>query len=251
MRFRIFRGDRRSSGAIALNRALRAAGHRSLLNNRGQFFTSIPSDAVLINWGCSDSQVHTRMLNRPAAVAGAANKVATARLLEAAGVPAPRHTTQLEEAQQWDCRRIVVRHLVSASQGRGVEVVVRGTELPRAPLYVEYIPKMHEYRIHVAHGQVIDIQQKRKRREVPNEEVNYEIRNARHGWVFCRDSITPPPDSALEAAVDAVQAIGLDFGAVDLGYTVKEDRVAVYEVNTAPGLEGTTLERYISALVRG
>jgi len=246
MRFRIFRGDRRSSGALALARALRASGHRCLMNSRGRPWR-VPDDATVINWGRSDCPNTGRVWNPAEAVTVAADKLLTARLLH--GLPTPAWTDSKAEAEQWlaegTYRRVVARQLLRGSQGRGTYVCTRDTGLPDAPLYLEYVPKAREYRVHVVRGRVVDVQQKRKRREVPNEEVNYEIRNARYGWVFCREDVTPPPGAALEAALAAVRSLTLDFGAVDLGVTEKDNRVTIYEVNTAPGLEGTTLERYV------
>jgi D-alanine-D-alanine ligase-like ATP-grasp enzyme len=40
-----------------------------------------------------------------------------------------------------------------------------------------------------------------------------------------------------QAAIKAVSAVGLDFGAVDFG-TDKEGNVWLLEVNTSPGLQG-------------
>lgn len=50
-----------------------------------------------------------------------------------------------------------------------------------------------------------------------------------------------------DAAKGAVQALGLDFGAVDLG--VRPDgSLVVFEVNRAPGLEGKTLVKYVEKI---
>jgi glutathione synthase/RimK-type ligase-like ATP-grasp enzyme len=40
--------------------------------------------------------------------------------------------------------------------------------------------------------------------------------------------------------------LGLDFGAVDIGHRIIDNKVFVFEVNTAPGIEGTTLQRYVN-----
>jgi len=141
------------------------------------------------------------------------------------------------------------RHLLRASQGRGLRHVGRDGVLQRAPMYTRYVRKADEFRVHVFDGQVIDVQQKRKRRDVPNDDVNYQIRNARYGWVFCRDGVQAP-DSVLDAAIAAVAALGLDFGAVDIGYNRQRSMPYVFEVNTAPGLEGTTLDSYVMAFNR-
>lgn len=118
-----------------------------------------------------------------------------------------------------------------------------------APLYTRYVKKADEYRLHVFDGRVIDIQQKRKRKDIPNEEIDYQIRNTASGWVYCRDDVDCP-SSCSDIAIRAVAALGLDFGAVDIGYNRHTETPCVYEVNTAPGLEGTTLTRYQEALER-
>ena len=73
-------------------------------------------------------------------------------------------------------------------------------------------------------------------------ESNPLIKNLDNGWVFCRTGISLP-DDARNQAIAAVRSLGLDFGAVDVLYREREDKAFVLEVNTAPGLEGTTLER--------
>jgi len=117
----------------------------------------------------------------------------------------------------------------------------------RAPLYTKYVKKAEEYRVHVVRGEVIDVQMKRKRQEVPNEEVDYKVRNSANGWVYCRDGVTAP-ECVRSAAIGAVASCGLDFGAADVGFNRHKDQAYVFEVNTAPGLEGTTLDRYYEAL---
>jgi glutathione synthase/RimK-type ligase-like ATP-grasp enzyme len=194
------------------------------------------------------------VLNDPGYVEEAQCKLTTYRRLEQDGVAIPAYTDDPAVAADWLAegrfRRVLARSTTRGSQGVGIAVLDSDTQMmPRVPLYVEYVPKKHEYRIHVGRNrngqyEVLDVQQKRKRREVDNDDVNYQVRNGRHGWVFCRDDITPPSGEAMAQAIAALRSLGLDFGAVDLGVTEKDGRVAVYEVNTAPGLEGTTLEVY-------
>jgi D-alanine-D-alanine ligase-like ATP-grasp enzyme len=66
--------------------------------------------------------------------------------------------------------------------------------------------------------------------------------------VFCRENFSPV-DIVDNAALGAVSALGLDFGAVDVKCNRQGTRAAVLEVNTAPGLQGTTLRKYAEALM--
>jgi len=204
----------------------------------------------IINWGNTERRFEGEYINNPEAVATACNKLETARILGNFGVPQPDYTTDIEVSRVWweEDQIVVCRTLLRANSGRGITLASKEREVcvVRAPLYTKYIPKTTEYRIHVLGDQVIDAQEKRKRQEVPNEEVDYQVRNAAAGWVFCRDNVTVPA-CVSDAAIRSVSALDLDFGAVDVGFNARRDKCRVYEVNTAPGLEGTTLDNYYEA----
>lgn len=206
-------------------------------------------DRLVINWG--NSQPHPRvnterMLNNYAAVALAANKLHFFR--EFKGHPVvktPEFTTDLAEAsrQSFAGNTLYVRTVLTGHSGQGILVVGPNGVLPTAPLYTLKFPTKREYRVHVVNGSVIDVTQKKKRRDT---EVNMDIRNYAGGWVFARNDIEQPPEEALTMAIAGVTDLGLDFGACDV--LVSEDnRVVICEINTAPGIEGTTLEKYINA----
>ena len=238
-----------SKGALALRRELGIKALRVVRTT----FRPRPTD-VILNWGCSqdpyngDLMLH-QWINHPASVREAQNKLSTLHQLSAAGVPTLEFTTGRGVARVWlaDGSTIMVRHLLRASQGRGIEILSDPKQqIPEAPLYTRYFKGTHEYRIHVVGGQVVDKQEKRRRREHEGEILN-EIRNLANGWVFCHEDVNPP-ECVLDASIRAVAALGLDFGAVDIKCNKGGTRCAVMEVNTAPGLEGTTLERYAAAL---
>ena len=151
----------------------------------------------------------------------------------------------------YDGEMIVVRQLARGHGGRGIMLISGEDEIPDAPLYTVYKKKKAEYRIHVFNGQVIDVQQKRLRKPADDEEItaNHQMRNFDNGWVYCREDVLAP-DAVLDEAVKAVKVLGLDFGAVDIGWNEHYQTPYVYEVNTAPGLEGTTLEIYLNAFKR-
>lgn len=212
-------------------------------------FRPRPSD-VIINWGNGeppfDEERECVWYNHPNAVRFAQNKHSTLALLREHNVPHPDFTVHQPAAQDWldNGVPVVARRLLRASQARGLVLVQPGEELPAAPLYTRYVKKADEYRIHIGlmggNYNVIDIQQKRRR---SGAESDSQIRNAANGWVYCREGVAAPAE-AVEAACAAVRALGLDFGAVDLGWNRHHSRPCVYEVNTAPGLEGSTTRAY-------
>lgn len=253
-----------SGGARNLSAGLREKGHRAKrVRPDGNY--SPYRNHVIVNWGCSrrpawQHGIGIQWLNTWMSVAHASNKLDAFRLMQAAGVQVPDFTTNAEEANAWGSM-FFGRKVLQGHSGEGIIVfdpqypAGEGGHYPapdsgsdRCPLYVKYVKKEREYRIHVFNGRVIDIQQKRRRREVPDEQVNWQVRNYRNGFTYCRDAVDAPDNSVLDQAVRAIAALGLDFGAVDIIWNAHEARAYVLEVNTAPGLEGTTVQRYVEAI---
>ena len=56
--------------------------------------------------------------------------------------------------------------------------------------------------------------------------------------------IRDSPQQVLDQAKLAVKATGLDFGAVDIIWNNLQEKAYVLEINTAPGLEGQSVETY-------
>ena len=261
MRVRIASHNMGNGSRLLAEALSQRLGKRVLrLRREGGRYIPRPTD-MIINWGRGDgSQPNCRMLNRPENVRAAQDKLLTLQKLQANGVSVPEFTTDARVAHGWVQERPLsskevagfARTLLRASSARGIvpfyhatEYGPEGDEFPNAPLYTKYIKKSAEYRVHVVNGHVVDYAQKKARQ---GEEVNYQIRSHDNGWVFARENVTPPPD-VLDEALKAVMALGLDFGAVDVIYNQYHNQAYVLEVNTAPGLEGTTVERYADALV--
>jgi glutathione synthase/RimK-type ligase-like ATP-grasp enzyme len=210
----------------------------------------------IINWG--NSQTHQlagggpqMVVNPFDAVRSASNKLVTFQKLENQdGIRIPAFTADRTVAEGWlrDGIGVVCRTVLSGHSGAGIVLCMdQSVPLANAPLYVQYVKKQREYRVHVAFGKVIDVQQKRQRSDYDGE-TNFQVRNHHTGWVYCREDIVKP-DELEPMAVKTVARLGLDFGAVDIIWNEKRNECYVLEVNTAPGLEGTTVERYAQAFV--
>jgi len=232
---------RPTRGGAALSRAMNVRRIR----REGSRFVSRPSDVVL-NWGSSElpyQLMQARIINRPQAVALAVNKIRSFERFSAYGVPTVDWTTDQEVARGWlnDNGTVVCRGTVEGRAGSGISIVsgTDGDDLPDVPLYTRYAKKRDEYRVHVLQGRVIRVQHKRRRSGV--EHVDSQVRSGGNGWVFCQENVDIL-DCVAEASVKAVASLHLHYGAVDVGYNAYHDRAYVYEVNTAPGMEGTTLE---------
>lgn len=205
---------------------------------------------VVINWGSSAmpaAYAGCKVLNKPENVALAANKLRAFVAMSEAGVNVPVFTTSSDEvdtggregAVTW-----VVRHKLSGHSGQGIELLHAGDDVPQAPLYVKYVKKKDEWRVHVFGDDVVDVQRKARNRDVADEDVNWAVRNHGNGFIFARNEDRDVPEDVTAQSVAAVAALGLDFGAVDVIYNEREGKAYVLEVNTAPGLTGSTLDGY-------
>jgi len=226
----------------------------ALANNNAGRFARRPQQ--VINWGNSTYPllVGCTYINRPESIAKASNKLTAFQVMRDAGVEVPAFTTDKAEALNFlrGNKTVVERHKLTGHSGEGIRLVRNDNELQDAPLYVSYVPKNEEFRVHVMKGTVIHVQRKARRREVPAERVNWQVRNLAGGFIYEVNLTQPVSQFVLDQAVKAVNALGLDFGAVDVVQTIGQDirEAVVLEVNTACGVEGTTLERYVEALKR-
>ena len=203
------------------------------------------------NWSGTATSRDVTILNKPEAVKKASNKLMAFEVLDNAGVSIPQFTTDMRTARYWleDGHTIVERHTITGNSAEGVRVVNLDDEtvenfLTDAPLYTKFIPKSREFRVHVFRGEVIDYREKKKvRTENRPENFNKYISSHTMGWVFCKNNIKHI-DSVKSEAVKAVEALGLDFAAVDVMFY--EGEAYVLEANTAPGITGSTLGNYVN-----
>lgn len=242
-RIRVYPYKPGSASARALSQELGALRikHR---NSRYRYRTG----DVVINWGSTDhDQPFT--LNNSHAVELACDKLRCLRTLSEAGIPVPAFTITRNMARNWveEGHKLVCRTLTRANSGRGIVMAETPDQIVDAPLYTQYIKKQDEYRVHVFNGQVIDVQRKMRRRDVPDDEVNWQIRNHSNGFIFGREGVAIP-EYVHTRAIESIAALNLTFGAVDIIHNARQDEYYVLEVNTAPGLTGTTLTNYAEAI---
>lgn len=205
---------------------------------------------VILNWGSTNTSVGPgKWINRPDKVAIATNKLTAFQKFQDGNVRTVPWTTEQGVAQGWlaEGKTVVARTVLNGSEGRGIVIVKPGDILPQASLYTQYVKKIAEYRVHVMSGQVLDIQQKVKRSNEDNRD--FHVRNTANGFVFKRNGVVIPPDCVAQSLL-AVRALGLDFGAVDVIWNAHKQEAYVLEVNTAPGIEGTTVQKYKEGLER-
>lgn len=188
-----------------------------------------------INWGRARANT---LLNPD--ISNVTNKRIMRGLFAEHDVPTPLLMDVGEAMQAVLAGKEVVGRPDRHTKGRGlwrcktavdVKKAITGTRRKKAAThFMEYVESDREYRVHVFQGKSIRISEK-----VFNEDKSYTT--GKPGNIKLR--------RVREAAKLAVEAVGLDFGAVDvLARGADNAEVWVLEVNSAPGLGGSMPRLY-------
>lgn len=122
--------------------------------------------------------------------------------------------------------------------------------LKQGDYFVKFVETTKEFRAHIFRGEVLRFSLKVPSPKFlePGEKINEKYRIG-NGWVFSdhnyKNDVGP---KMRKAAVDAVAALGYDFGGIDLAYK-KDGGVVVFEVNSAPWLGGEMQREYAKRII--
>lgn len=235
-------------------KALKEALGLKLIKHENSSFKGSP-EKIIINWGSSNLPEEVKkckILNDDESVQIASNKKTFFEKVKGL-VNIPEFTTDRNVAEKWleDGEVVVIRELLTGSAGKGIRLFSNVSDFVNynhnaAKLYVKYVPKKDEYRVHIVNGEVIDVRRKALKGDVPKELANWKIRNHDGGFIFQKSGFVPPKEVLVEAC-KAINTIGLHFGGVDVVWNNFRKKAYVLEINTAPGLEGSTIEHYKEA----
>jgi len=252
-KLRIFSWNANSEGAKALSEALNI----KRIRHEGSKFKGGPNYTV-INWGSTnppESVLKSIVLNHPDSVKKCSDKKVFFNEVSEK-VQTPEFTSDPVVAQKWlleDKSFVMARTVLNGHGAQGLHVLdpEKGLEgFIKAPLYTKYIPKKDEYRVHVFRGKVIDVQRKALKEEFLEQnrgKINHKVRNLENGYIYARNELNVPEDVNIQS-LKCIEVLELDFGAVDVIFNHKHQKAYVLEVNSAPGLMGTTLENYANAI---
>lgn len=177
------------------------------------------------------------------------DKLSQYKWFEAAGIPALPYTTSQEVVSQWlqEGQTVVGRKLLRSSEGKGIVLLVPGDSVVQCPVYTQYRKKKKEFRVHIFGDSVVSVLEKRKKKDADKTETK--IRNTANGYVFCRQDVVKPP-GIRELAIQASKVTKSHFKGVDIGYNEKLNQLFVIEVNSAPGMEGSTVVDYSNTILQ-
>jgi len=244
-RYRVLPYRQGSRSAKALANALGG----KVLRLEGSRYNPRQGD-IIINWG--NTNANDNCLNDGASVRRVSNKLAFFQKMK--GNDWLPQFWEKEEDIPDDAFPVVCRTVLAGHSGEGIVIANTREELVPCQLYVKYIKKKDEYRIHLGKRyfaedneekiyETVTIAVQRKAKREGFEEANFQVRNHQNGFVYVRGGVVPPV-TVLGAARSCFEKSGLDFGAVDVIYNQAQEKAYVLEINTAPGLEGQTVEDY-------
>jgi hypothetical protein len=222
--------------------------------------TAPPGGTWIINWGLRQPHLYRqpedRSLNYPGYLHNMTDKLRFFRRVGRDCVLVPEWTSNRAEAIGWD-DVVVARFQTGASGGAGISIWEPNGNDPfpeGAPLYTRYRKKTHEFRLHMFRSpetgtfDIRDSQRKVRREGV--EPTTWRVRNLANGFVFKRNGVDLP-EEVIRVAKELMSSYfsGIDFCALDVIYHEPTSRAFVLEGNTAPGLEGQTVETYTTYFI--
>jgi hypothetical protein len=251
---------RRSQSALDL---LRGLGARRLRQFDGESFwdkrrrVQVPNDSVIVCWGAPLPKINgIRMLN---AVLKPMNKYQQFEAFINHGVP----TVQMRAPSRKNSYGVTHEQFIQGGWFPRTNWHQGGADflapIERIDFYTKKENFLKEYRIHSFDGKSIRAGEKvlRDGFTLPTPGTEWRpnnvgiahpwVRSFDAGWRVKYDGFQSTPEMRALAA-SGVKALGLTFGAVDMGQTA--DGLMIIEVNSAPGIEGGTLQAYIAKITK-
>ena len=171
------------------------------------------------------------------------------------GLSALEFTQDYNTAFQWfnEEKTIVGRTLLNSSCGKGIIIWDGKTDdqfddSRCCKVYTVYKKKKREFRVHVFKDTVISVVEKRKKKDWADQR-DTKVRNLANGYIFCQE-VTNEPAGLRELALKAAKVSPSDFRGVDIGYNEKNDDLFIIEVNSAPGITGTNIVKYVQGITQ-
>lgn len=186
----------------------------------------------------------------------AVDKLTQYKFFKEKGLSALEFTTDPSVAAGWLNKEkcfVFARELLNASCGKGIVVFdpdVNTGVGAGYPVYTKYKPKKREFRVHIFKDKVVTIVEKKRKSDYQGDKKDAKIRNLEHGYIFAQNiDLSDALRKRIETlSLAAGQVCQSDFKGVDIAYNEKLDDVFVIEVNSAPGIEGSNVGKYVQVI---
>ena len=224
----------------------------------------------VINLGTTEEyDLGSTFLNSREMVRTASNKKAARRTFEEQGIPAPELFMRGSDVTSFP----VVGRTSYHSKGQGFWFCKDKREVSRAVKagathFMEFVPNTREYRVHTFIKAKAMENDERKPEDYVSVKISEKVwqgdgepdprepqKNHEFGWTFLgpQNRREEELDVVRNVAKQAIAALQMDFGAVDVMYRVRNKRPYVLEVNSTPSLSddnADTCERYANRILK-
>lgn len=213
---------------------------------------------LFIRWGTTEEfnrLKYKKELNSLSAVLRTANKLTMLQCLLAGGVTIPDFSSDLSVIDEFKDREgnVYIRNKLGVVRYANDFNVDSDLYFTRPIRF-----KRREYRVHVFNGKVLGAYEKvplslaegqpRNAETLPKLFKSDTCRFVRCDLVIDENGLNPRVNAvAQQMCIQAVDALGLVFGGVDLVRN-KHGDFTIVEVNSAPGLNGLNVERWVQAI---
>lgn len=165
------------------------------------------------------------------------DKLRILKKVREAGINTPKIYERFEDIEKFP----VVGRNRKHFGGKDFVLIKSPSEYIKRDYYLEYIPKIGEYRIHYCLGHYYPC---KKVKKFPD--ANPIIRNHKNGWKFVSYN-GKYKDVLIEFAKKVIEVVKYDFGAIDC-IMDKNHKLYFLEINSAPGLDNKRLSWYLEKL---
>lgn len=183
---------------------------------------------------------------------GGVDKITQYQWFKDNNIPALEYSTDANQAEDWyqEGHTVITRKLLNSSCGSGIVVNVPGNApnvVVLGKVYTKYKKKKREFRVHVFKDTAVAVMEKKRRRNFDGQR-DTKIRNLANGCVFCQ-TVGELPEGLSSLAIAASKVTSSDFKGVDIGYNELNKELFVIEVNSAPGIEGSNINKYTQEIL--
>jgi len=178
------------------------------------------------------------------------NKIAQYQWFKDQGLSALTFSTNEDEVFDWleKGNTVFGRRLLNSSCGKGIIIMSNPNEYVVCPVYTLYKKKKREFRVHVFKDTIVSVVEKRKKTGWTDQR-DTKVRNLANGYIFCQQ-VENEPAGLRELALAAAKVSPSDFRGVDIGYNERNDELFIIEVNSAPGITGSNIEKYVQGITQ-
>lgn len=250
----IHRPPRRQFSGYLIPVRSRHPSHRGLMEGTRLPFRSVVRFGSTTIMG--DGRTHCNTVD---AIRNCADKLRMKQIFAQHNIKSPKFwTTSVRANMPNPIPYPIVAKIFNHSRGRGMVRIMDVTEHAEFIrthnennyTYEEYFKHSREYRIHVSphiEGEIFSIRKMIRQEAADNGTWSRNIQNGAFVREFERPAEWP---QMVEECKRACAALGLDIGAADILYSVKNKSFTIVEINSAPAMRDRTREAYKNAIIQ-